>query len=523
MLQAVSPLAEEALQQLIDAELIYRRGLQSQASYLFKHALVQDTAFQSMLKSRRQALHHQVAQVLEQESGETVEAQPELVAHHYTEAGRIAQAIPYWQQAGQRANRRAANVEAITYLTKGIELLQTLPDTPERAQQELPFQTALGGPLIALKGFASPDVGAVYPGAWELCRHIGETPQICPVLWGLVAFYSVRAEWKTARELAGQLLSIAQSAQDTALLIEAHYAVGQAQSITGEFAAGRAHYEQRLTLYDPEQYHALAFVYGLDPGVMAGAMLASTLLSLGYHDQARKMSADTLALADELSHPNSLAFALNCAAWLCLRCRDEQSAHEQAEALITLSTEQGYATYLTMGTLQRGHALVAQGYRAEGIALMLPALNAYQATGSEVGRPRFLTLLAQAYGQEGQLEKGMTLLAEAHALIERTGERDFAAEFYRIKGELLLQPHSSRVQSEAQHEAETYFQRALAVAQQHAKLWELRAATSLARLWQQQDKTQEARDLLAPVYNWFTEGFDTQDLKDAKSLLEDLS
>ena len=441
---------------------------------------------------------------------------PELLAHHYTQAGLAERAIPYWQ----RANQRTANVEAITYLTKGIELVQTLPDTPERAQLELPLQTTLGGPLIALKGFAAPEVGVVYTRARELCCQAGETQQIFPVLWGMCAFYSVRAEWQTAHTLAEQLLTLAERVQDDALLIEAHYAMGQAYYQEGEFSQGREHFEQLLTLYDPAQHHALAFVYGMDPGVMGKAVLACTLVFLGYPDQARQMSQAALALAEEVAHPNSLAYGLAVAGWNLCRGRAVRAAQELAERLITLATAQGYAAHLAYGRMLHGWTLATQGHRTEGIAQFRAALDASRATASVSNRPLFLSLLTALLGDDGHVEEGLTLLAKAQTAITSTGERYCEAGVFRIQGELTLQ---ARDVAAGEKEAEACYQQALEVAHhQQSKYWELRAATSLARLWQQQGKTTEAHELLAPVYNWFTKGFDTADLKDAKALLEEI-
>jgi class 3 adenylate cyclase/tetratricopeptide (TPR) repeat protein len=336
LLHTVSPLDEGSLQQglrqLVEVELLYQRGLPPHATYLFKHALIQDTAYQSLLKSKRQQYHQQIAQVLEEQFPDTKETQPELVAHHYTEAGLAEQAIPYWQKAGQRASQRSAHGEAISHLTTGLELLKTLPDTPERAQQELRLHISLGGPMTAIKGWAAPETGAVYARAREICRQVGETPQIFPVLWGLCAFYSVRAEYQTALELAKQLLSLAESVQDSALLLEAHYAVGQALNLMGEFSSSREHLEQVIELYEARQHRSLAFVHGMDPGVMGRSVAASVLWFLGYPEQALRYSRDALTLARELAHPFSSAFALFTAASLHHFRREGQIVQERAEA-----------------------------------------------------------------------------------------------------------------------------------------------------------------------------------------------
>jgi predicted ATPase len=538
LLQAVSPLDETNLQQalarLVDAELLYQRGLLPQATYLFKHALIQDAAYQSLLRRTRQQYHQQIAQVLEGRFPETVETQPELLAHHYAEAGLIAQAIPYWQQAGQRASKRSANLEAISHLTKGLELLKTLPDTPERTQQELTLQIALGVPLMATKGLAAPDVGAVYTRARELCQQVGETPQLFPVLNGLWSFYVVRAEFQTSTELAEQLLRLAQSVQDPALLLQAHWALGVTLLQLGKFVSAREHCEQGIALYDPQQHRSQAFLYGFDPGVGCLRYAAWELWLLGYPDQALQRSHEALTLAQELSHPLSLAFALHFAVVLHQLRQERQAAQARAEAVIILSTEQGFALSLALGTIMRGWSLVEQGQGEEGIAQMRQGIAAFQATGAKTWWPYFLALLAEVHGKIGQTEEGLTFLAEALAQVEKTGERFYEAELYRLKGELLRMGEREKggKGEEISHSPtppfapsspEACFLKAIEIARrQQAKSLELRATVSLARLWQQQGKKEEARQMLAEIYNWFTEGFDTKDLQEAKALLEEL-
>jgi predicted ATPase len=272
LIHAISPLDEGTLQhglrQLVEAELVYQRGIPPQAIYLFKHALVQDTAYQSLLKSRRQQLHQQIAQVLEARFAEVRGTQPELLAHHYTEAGLLAQAIPYWQKAGQQAVKRSANSEAISHLTRGLELLKTRPDTPERVQQELALQVALGVPVITTRGHAAPEVEKVYSRARELCGLVGETPQLFPILWVLWTLYLTRGDYQIARDLGEQLLRLACNTQDPALLLEAHVASGMILVCFGELTAARAHLEQGMTLYDPQQHGSHAFLYGQDPGTV---------------------------------------------------------------------------------------------------------------------------------------------------------------------------------------------------------------------------------------------------------------
>jgi predicted ATPase len=522
LIQAVSSMDEANLQQalavLVAAEVLYPRGLQLQARYLFKHALIQDAAYQSLLKSTRQQYHQQIARVLEERFAEIKETQPELLAYHYTAAGITAQAIPYWQKAGRRATQRSANVEAISHLTKGLELLKTLPDTLERTQQELTLQIALGVPLMATKGFAAPEVERVYTRARELCRRVGETPQLFPVIEGLQAFYNVRGDHQTVRELAEQLLSLAQRVQDPALLLEAHHMLGSALFALGEWASARVHLKQGIALYDPEQHRFHAFLYGgHDPGVCCLFNEALLLWLFGYPDQALRKSQDALTLAQELSHPFSLALALGGTFGIHQSRREVRAAQERAEAVIRLSTEQGFPLTLATGTICRGWALATQGQGEDGITQMRQGLAALRATGAEIGRPYYLLLLAMAYANAGQAEEGLAVLAEASDAIHKTGDRGSEAGLHVLKGWLLLMRSVENLP-----ETEACFLQAIDIARRlGAKSLELLAAMSLARLWQQ-GKKDAARQMLAEIYGWFTEGFDTADLQEAKALLEEL-
>jgi class 3 adenylate cyclase/predicted ATPase len=550
LLQTVSPLDEATLQkglsQLVEAELVYQRGVPPQARYTFKHALIQDAAYQSLLKSKRQQLHQQIAQVLEERFPETKETQPELLAHHYTEAGLIEQAIPYWQKAGQRATERSAYAEATGHFTKGLELLKTLPDTSERAQQELTLQIALGVPLMATKGYAAPEVEKAYSRARELCQQVGEASQLFPALYGLWTFHNVRTELQTARELGEQLLSLAQAAQDPTLLLEAHRALGSNLLMGGEFVPALEHLEQGITLYDPQQHNPHASHTSVDLGVACRSRAALALWVLGYPDQARKRIHEALTRARELSHPFTLAFVLTWAAWLHQFRREERLIRELAEAVIELCSEQGFPFLLAQGMMYWGQVLVVQGQGEEGIAHIRQGLATLRAPGVEPD-PEWLARLATAYAAVEQIKEGLTVLAEALTVAGKTGERFYEAELYRLKGQLTLQSKTSLWQvsdksqasqgmsevpstqhptpsTQAEAETEACFHKAIEVARkQQAKSWELRAVMSLARLWQQQGKTAEAHQMLAEIYGWFTEGFDTKDLQEARALLEELS
>jgi class 3 adenylate cyclase/predicted ATPase len=523
LLHAVSHVDDATLQRelsrLVDAELVYQRGVPPQSTYLFKHALIRDAAYESLLKSTRQQYHQRIAQVLEAQFPETAETQPELVAHHYTEAGLTEQAVGYWQQAGEKARQRSANTEAIVHLSRGLELIKMLPETPERIQQELVLLTELGAALMMHKGFAAPEVERTYAHALELCQHVGETPQIFPILAGLRRFYTVRAAFQTARELGERLLALAQRVDNPVFLLEAHSALGINAFWYGDFVLARAYFEQGLALGMPHFHNDRMPLYAQDPREAGLAHAALTAWLLGYPDQALRQSQEALTLAQSLAHLNTLVHALCWASIVHQHRREVQATQEQAEAVLTLSDKQGFQLWLALGTCQWGWALAEQGQRAAGMAQIRQGLAALRVTGQETWVPYMLALLAERQGQSGAPEAGLTVLDEALTLVDKNDERWCEAELHRLKGELLLAQSSGNTA-----EAQTCFHQAMNIAKrQQAKSWELRATTSLARLWQQQGKHQEAYNLLAPVYGWFTEGFDTADLKDAKALLDEVT
>jgi len=522
LLRAVSPWDEGTLQrglhELVDAEFLYQQGLPPQATYRFKHALIQDAAYQSLLKSTRQQYHQRIAQTLETQFPEAAEAAPELLAHHYMQAGLPKQAIYYWQQAGEQASDRSAHLEAVSHFSTGIELLQTLPETPERTQHALTMYIALGGALQMTKGQAAPEVEHAYTQAYALCQQVGETPELVPVLFGLWRFYIGRLQLHTAREISETLLRLAQRAPDPALTVSAHYALGTTWYYFGALPAARQYLEEAIACYTPDHHRAPASRIGQDLGVACRLFAAGTLWLLGCPDQALTRLHDALALAHELSHPYSLAFARGWMAFVAQFRRDVPAVHEQAEAAVALSTEQGFSGWATWGTIMHGWALAMQGQGEAGMAQVRQGLAAWRATGAVLIVSYLCTLLAEVSDHLGHSEDGIQALAEAHTVVEEHEERWWEAEVHRLRGVLLL-----RQRRTPQTEAEACFQRALNVAHhQQAKSLELRAAMSLARLWQQQGKRAEAHTLLAPVYGWFTEGFDTADLQEAKALLEDL-
>ena len=467
----------------------------------------------------RQQYHQRIAQTLEGRFPETAKREPERLARHYTEAGLHEPAIGYWQQAGHEAIQGSAHLEAIAHLTQGLTLLTAQPTMPKRLHQELDFQVALGTALRAVQGSSAPEVERAYARAQTLCEQIGETPQLFPVLRGLMQYYQQRGQLQTTYTLGEQLLRLAQSQSDTALLMLAHSQLGTVLFFQGEPAAAQTHHTQALTIYTPQEHRALAWRYGLDLGVVSGICLSLGLWQLGYPDQAMQHIQEALSLAQEVSHPYSLATALIIAAIVHQHRREVSAARAQAAAATTLTMEQGFAERLAWSTALHGWALAMQGQSEAGIAELRQGLDADLATGSMLFQPYFLGLLAEAYGEAGQPDAGLHTLGEVAAMLPTTESRWYQAELHRLKGTLLL-----RRDIHAAVEAEACLHEALAVARhQRAKSWELRAATSLARLWQQQGRCPEAYSLLSSVYGWFTEGFDTADLIGAKALLDDLA
>ena len=521
MLKAVAWLEatalQESLEKLVESDILHQRGLLPQARYIFRHALIQDAAYQSLLRSTRQQYHKHIAQTLAERFPEIKETQPELLAHHYTEAGLIAQAVPYWLQAGQLASRRSAHVEAVSHLSRGVDLLATLPDGPERAQQELALQVTMGPSLLAIKGFGAPETGAAYQRALALCRQIGETPQLFPVLAGLRYFYMLHGELQTSRELGEQLVRLAESTGDPGLILEAHYGLGTALFFLGELVPARAHLEQSIALYNSQQQRRFLSGIGMEAGVSARSIASWVLWESGYPDQALQKISEALTLAREVAHPTSLIYASGFASWVHSWRGEAQAALKLADEVIALSRERGFPSWSAAVTIGRGFALVRLGKEEAGIAGLLEGIAGWQAAGASCYMTQFLAELLEARLRGGQREEGAKVLAEALALVENRGERFHEAQLYSLKGEL------TRIQG-SDAEAEQSFRTAIRIAQsQGAKSFELGATTSLARLLAKQGRRDEARAMLADIYGWFTEGFDTADLKDAKALLDELS
>jgi predicted ATPase len=509
-----------ALDRLTNAGLLFCRRNPPHSSYLFKHALVQDAAYETLLRARRQQLHGTIAAALEREFPEIVAAQPELLAHHYTEAALPQQAIDNWLRAGERANEGSANHEAIAHLTRGLQLLEDLPQSPQRDEKELAFQVALLTPLFAAR-FGSAEGERAAQRAMELSRKVGGANQrpLVRALFGLSLTYSARGKVRIGREVAEQMLTVAERLQDPEPLAYAHNLMGNTLFWLAELGTARMHLEKGIALYQPEWSRSLAFRFGFNCASTCHFFLGRVLWHLGYPDQALASAEQAVAIAGEVSHPVSRASALSWAAALHQLRGEVGRAREVAEMDLALTAEEIIPFFRAHGVMLRGWALVEEGQGEDGIAQLHEGYAAYRAIGAQIECSHWLALLAEAYRDIGQPAEGLRLIAEALDHVAQTGLVYYEPELHRLEGELRL----CLGQADEQ-QAEASFRRALEIARnQQAKSWELRAATSLARLWGEKSRRDQARDLLAPVYDWFTEGFDTADLKDAKALLDELS
>jgi class 3 adenylate cyclase/predicted ATPase len=517
LIAAVAPLAEdelrEALDQLLAAELIFRRGRPPDAIYTFKHALVQDAAYDTLLRGRRQQLHAWIGEVLEEKFAETVETAPELLAHHFTQAGLTERAVAYWLRAGQRALASAAIAEAIAHLSRGLELVPDLSDTARREHLELDLQLALGSAYVAVAGFSAPEVGAAYARARDLCEALGDLRQLFAVLYGLCLFHLYRSELNAARAPAMQLLQAAEREDDRDLLFFAHRAMGVACLPRGSFTSGRKHLDRALELYDPERHRLPSFVYAFDPQVICLDYLARALFALGYPEQALARNREALSQARELAHQNSVALPLFYGCMLHQVLGDRQQVQDGAAELIAIATQEGFRFWLAGGTVLQGWATADAGQPDAGIAQMRDAIEAWRETGAEYLVPYFLALMADAHHKQGDAARALQLLDEALARADRTEERWFEPELHRLKGEFLWSWQDGAA-------AEACLRQAIEVARgQEARLWELRAATILHSIQAEQGGTSEVGAALASLYAWFTEGFALAPLARARALL----
>jgi tetratricopeptide (TPR) repeat protein len=529
-------------------EFLYEQPAFPEVEYLFKHALTQEVAYGTVLQEQRKLLHARTAQAIEALFAARLEDHYSELAYHYSRSGNTEKAVEYLHKAGQQAVQRSAYSEATHHLMQGLGLLPMLPETADHTQSEVLLQTSLGNVLSVTKGMAAPEVGATLTRAHELCQRLADPVQLFAVLTVLRGYEAVRGEPRKALAYAEQLLQIAQRAQDSGFLLQAHMALGVSYHTLGEFTRARNHSEQGVRLYDPQHHRSHVLRYGYDPKIVCLAYSTWSLWSLGYPDQAWQRSRELVTFARELSHPYSLAGACFWAGGFHLFRHEESQALAHLAEAISLCTEYGMPGFLACSTAFQGQVLVRQGKANEGVRQIQEGLTSLDAMEARLYRSALLAYQVEGYAELGQVDVGLSLLAQALEFVDTQDERYYEAELYRIRGELTLaqskaslgqasdKSQTSQGKSEnpntqhptpntrAEVEAEACFLKAIEIAQrQQAKSLELRATTSLARLWQQQGKQQEAHRMLSEIYNWFTEGFDTKDLQEAKTLLEELS
>jgi class 3 adenylate cyclase/predicted ATPase len=511
---------EETLQGLVKAKLITQHGKQRESTYTFTHALLQEAAASCLLHADRRSIHRRIARALEKDFPESADAEPELLALHYAGAGLAERAISYWGAAAEKALQRSANIEAADHFRKALELLESLPQGQDRNERELDLQTRLGATLTTIKGFASPEVAATYDRARALCQGSHAPAQRFSVLRGLWVYDLVRAEWQTAANLAEEMLILARNQNNVGYDLESRRALGMTLLWRGMLVPAREHLEEGRRLYNPEQHRIHAVRYGNDPGIACMVHEAFALWVLGYADQALAISRDAMTLARHLDHPFSLVQALIYATFIHHSRGEVLAIRKLADEAKSLAVEHGFPFWQAEASMMAGWAVAVQDEGKEGLVRLRQGMTDFLATGARMDRPRWLAILAEACRINQQPREGLKAVEEALEIVEETKECFFQARLYQLKGELLLE------QEPLQNgpAADALFREALATAQhQRAKSWELRAATSLARLWNAQGRRREAHDLLAPVYDWFTEGFDTAPLKDARGLLDGLS
>jgi predicted ATPase len=512
------PDLRSALDKLTAAELIFRRGRPPEATYTFKHSLVQDAAYQSLLRRRRQELHVRTGRALEQRFPERAASEPELLAHHFTAAGDAEAAVPYWQRAGERAAQRSANLEAIAHLSRGLELAQRLDGSMDQLRRELDMTMALGSASVTVKGWAAPETLAAFDRARELAERTGDRSHATVLDWGEFVGHLVRGELDIALRDSEAALQRVEGGGDVTALMTALRCLCNSLVHRGQAAVALPHLRRGLSLYDANVHRPLIRWWSYDARVVFLCYLGHAMLHLGHLDQAHAHVKEAVNEARRLSHTPSLSYALGQMGWY-LQIRDDLPAHaELIDELVALSLAHGFSAFRASGFVERGYLRVLSGQTEAGLEELQQGLREWRAPGFRTIVPLHLNQLAKAYAAVGQPEMGLKCLAEALAMIEETGERWHEAEAHRLNGELLLSLPPAETDA-----AESAFRKAIEVARcQQAKWPELRAARGLARLWAEKGRRAEAHDLLAPIYTWFIEGFDTADLKDAKALLDEL-
>lgn len=507
---------EEALNRLIEAELVFRTATMRNIIYTFKHTLIQEVAYESMLKSRRSELHLQIAETLEATFPSIVETEPEVLARHYSMAGKVEPAIVYWRRAGELSTEASANLEAVSHFEKALELLVSLPASRSRDQQELELRIALGGPLLMTRGHGAPEVGNTYSRARELCQELSDSPQIVPALLGMWRYYIGRGNCTVTPDLGRQILELGRKSDDDPTTVLGHYGLGFALFCHGDLAQARGELETGYRLYDRKMRENLSFRLGQDPGVACMSYCALALWVLGYPDQAKRISDKALALAEDLSHPFSSAYALSLACQVSQHRGEINDVLEIARAALEISSAQGFAVWVASPTIFKGWAHAQQGDPQGGGREAYDAVNAIVEAGMEMRRPYYLALVAECEIKAGRIAEAKSIIEEALGVIDDAGEHWSEPELLRLSGEIAA--------IDAADTAETLFHQALSKSRSmQAKSWELRCATSLARFMSDNGEAETAKGILKPIYSWFTEGFDTPDLKEAKSLLDGMN
>ncbi len=518
---------EPMLARLQTGEFIYERPAVDDVNYTFKHALTQEVAYNSLLVERRKLLHERAAQSLETMFATQLEDHLSELAHHYSRSRNTPKAVQYLHLVGAQAVHRSANSEAIAHLATAIDLLLTLPEARKRSRQELDLQVLLGIPLIATKGWGNSEVERAYGRARELSEQLGDAQQLVVILYGLWQNATTAANLARADELANQIFTIARQHSDPGLLLVANMAMGMTCYYFGEFVRARDHSDHGFSLYDSQQHRSLIFVYGQDMGLSCQMWAGCSLWLLGYPDEAMKRSQQALTLAQEVAHPFSSIIALVLAAIVSQYRHDVPSTRDYGRKMAELSAEQGFSFFHAWGNMLQGWALSQLGQKSDGLKLIRDGLTACRLTGGKIWQSFWLGLLAEVCTAAGEIDQAMESIAQALAHAEQTGERFYEAELYRVKGELTISQSNradDRLPVQPDTQAETCLRHAIEIARrQQAKSLELRATTSLARLLRETGPPNEARSMLAEIYNWFTEGFDTADLKDAKALLDELT
>jgi len=515
-----------ALDRLIQAGLLFQQGVPPHATYMFKHALVQDVAYGTLLKEPRRTLNARIAETLESQFAEIADNQPHLLAHYCMRAGQIEKAAGLWGKAGQRSLARSALVEAAEQLTRALDQIAALPATPELRREQIKLQVALITPLLHVKGHASPEARAAAEHAHlliERAEALGEPPEdpllLFSVLYGLWVANLVAFNGDVVREFARQFLALAEKHRATAPLMVGHRLVGMSLLHTGEIAEARTHLDCAITLYDPAEHRSLATRFGQDVGVAILSWRALALWLLGYPQAALADTEHALGIAREIGDAATLMYGLTFAPWIHINCGNYAAATAQADEDVALADEKGIVLWKAFGVLNQGQLLTLSGRASDAIPMITSAITALRSTGTTGWMPFCLSCLTRAYAELGQFDDARRCIGEAMTVVATTKERWCEAEVNRIAGEIALQSPEPDVAK-----AEGYFERALAVARgQRARSWELRAAMSMARLWRDQGRRRQARDLLGTVYGGFTEGFDTLDLKEAKALLDALA